>query len=127
MRKRTAWLCCISATLVVAGYVAWCGRSFYVEARLPDTTTLPPEVNAMLSPLLDAGEMRRPEAFVPREMIRYLCLPHESKDPAEIRVHEISPDLLSVVRHSWSGVMILYFLREDGKWRHVEEDAVLSN
>lgn len=124
MRKRTAWLCCISAVLVVAGYVGWCGRSFYLEARIRDAMKLPPEVNAILPPLLDSRNMRRPEAFEPREMIRYLCLPHESRSSAEIRIHEISQDLLFIVRDSWSGDQILYFIREDGKWRQTQEELI---
>lgn len=127
MKRRTTWISFISATLVVAGYVAWCGRSFYLDARIPDAGKLPPEVNAMLPPLLEDTEIARPEAFVPLEMIRYLCLPHESRGAAEIRIREISPDLLSLVRHSRSIYMELHFRRENGKWRPLEEEELLSN
>lgn len=127
MRKRTACLCCLSATLVVGGYVAWCGRAFYRDARIDKLATVPPEVMALAEPLLESEGLTRPRKFELGALFNAICRPYQSPDRSVIWVNQWSPDALELTRSlDCVGNPNLSFVRENGKWRLAPRDKSVT-
>lgn len=120
MRKRNAWLCCISAALVVGGYVAWCGRSFYLPARFLDLHELPPELAAMLPPLLESRGMMAPARFRVEDLFHLLCHPYQSPGAVEIHHLPLDSETIFIYRNIHDDVPRLDFDLKDGKWKERE-------
>ncbi|RYD31623.1 MAG: hypothetical protein EOP85_22550 [Verrucomicrobiaceae bacterium] len=118
MRKRTAWVCCVSAILVVGGYVAWCGRSFYLKPELK-LSNLPPEVAAVVPRLAEDSDMMKAERFRLRAFWGYLCKPYAGRFN-EIRVthHDSRLELLAIKMRGGSTAS---FVQESGKWVRYED------
>ena len=116
MRKRTAWICCISAALVVGGYVAWCGRSYYLPARFPDFHELPPEVAAMLPPLLESRGMMVPARFRVDDFSYFLSHPYQSRGAVEIHHLPLGSNAMAIYRDKPDGIPQFAIVRQDGKW-----------
>lgn len=127
MRRRTAGLLVTGAVLLVGGYVAWCGRTFYLEARLLESWKLPPEVVAMLPPLLETEGLTVPEEFGMHQLADHLCRPYQSPGAAEIRVEQWPPDVIVLLRGNGCIVSAaVHFIRKDGVWRHVTVEEFYS-
>lgn len=125
MRKRTAWIYCIfaiSTTLMMVGYVAWCGRSFYLEAAALDTTGFPPEVAATAPRLVEELGMRKPYDFERHDLLVYLKSPHKSLGRKEIfsyRTDFYGPDLIFISGiGSYSSII---YSQKSGKWEVLSE------
>jgi hypothetical protein len=43
--------------LMLVGYVAWCGRTFYLRAPLPDLTKVPAEARMLALVEIEAGNL----------------------------------------------------------------------
>lgn len=133
MRRRTAWICsifAISTTLVLVGYVAWCGRTFYLPPRM-DTTGLPPEVAAAIPALAEKEGMLEAEKFRMDRFLYHLSHPYAERSKTTLSIRRGAEDVIVV---SWSrgspvpssrgfsvsGLSSHYFTRRSGKWQHVE-------
>lgn len=69
--------------LMLVGYVAWCGRTFYLRAPAPDLSVLPAEARALAQSEIESMDMRRPEKFTVGRLTKLLMQPYES-DPTPI-------------------------------------------
>lgn len=132
MKRRTAWTCSISAALLIAGYVAWCGRTFYLPTRL-DTTGLPPEVAAEIPALAAKEGILRTEYFRLDSFLYHLCHPYAERPKTTLSIRPEAEDVIVV---SWlrrspaphsrgfpiAGLSSFYFIRRSGKWQRVEYD-----
>ena len=123
MKKRTAWICCISVTLVVGGYVAWCGRRFYLPARFDNFHELPPEVAAMLPPLLESRGMTAPARFRADDLLYFLSHPYRSPGAVAIHHQPVGPEMFVFYRDTYPDDWVSNFIiaLEDGKWKLQDE------
>lgn len=127
MKKRTAGILVTTIALLLAGYVAWCSRSFYIGPRGLESPGIPQEVLAAVPPLAEAVGMMKPEKFRLKSFIRYLCRPYESRSCGKLVAIRSEQDVILVYRTgfhvpAFSFSRSLYFIRKSGRWMHVTED-----
>lgn len=65
--------------LMLVGYVAWCGRTFYLRAPMPDLAKVPAEARTLVLLEIEAGNLRRPEKFRTKRFTELLMHPYESE------------------------------------------------
>jgi hypothetical protein len=106
--------------LMLVGYVAWCGRVFYLRAPMPDLSRVPAEVRALTLAEIEAADLRRPEKLTTRRIMELLMHPYESEvEPIDVRVSE---ELVWVDRgYTWPG---FFLCRYAEGWRRVPENEI---
>jgi hypothetical protein len=123
MRKRTAGLLGTGAVLLIAGYVAWCGRTFFLPPRMEKGLWMPEEVAAVLPQALEKAGMMRPEEFHLKRLVQYLSQPYEKHLRPAIMAEISGGDAIAISRNDWLryGVVrpSVYFIRRGGKWQQV--------
>jgi hypothetical protein len=93
--------------LMLVGYGAWCGRTFYLRAPMPDLSNVPAEARAIVRSEIGAADMRRPEEFTMTRFQELLAHPYES-DPASIFVETSTQGLILVRRGDhYAGTFII--------------------
>lgn len=90
--------------LMLVGYVAWCGRTFYLRAPMPDLARVPAEARPLA--LLEVERLRRPEKFTMRRLGELLMQPYDSEVP-EIEVVNVNEDLLFFIWEDMSTSLTL--------------------
>lgn len=116
MRKRNAILCGSVFLLVLAGYVAWCWRPFYLKQPIVFENDIPPEVVAAVKEWRETDPSWAPEKFRPREALSLLTNPRNGYyDTVTVR-RERSDNSISV-REPSACFGRGYFAVRDGKWR----------
>jgi hypothetical protein len=106
--------------LMLLGYVAWCGRAFYLRAPMPDLSRVPAEVRALTLAEIEAADLRRPEMLTARRIMELLMHPYKSEvEPIDVRVSE---ELVWVDRgYTWPG---FFLCRYAEGWRRVPENEI---
>lgn len=144
MKRRTAGLLVTGTVLLVAGYVAWCARTFYMEPPGIDPAGMPQEVVAATPALADAAGMMRKEEFSVERFFHYLRYPHTERPKLGISATRSAGDLIIVSANSpaiiqcfplpsspppSSGPLLgsrwIFFIRKSGKWTQVPEQEGL--
>lgn len=67
--------------LMLVGYVAWCWRTFYLRAPMPDLSSMPEEAQAAATTEIERWKLRNPEEFNGGRMKELLMNPYESDLP----------------------------------------------
>jgi hypothetical protein len=70
---------------MLGGYVAWCGRTFYLRAPMPDLSSIPVAAWASATAELEKSKLRSSEAFDWGRLMELLMNPYES-DPPPIQI-----------------------------------------
>lgn len=125
MRRRTAGLLVTGAVLLVAGYAAWCGRSFYLKPRIDRALWIPEEVMAAIPQAAEKAGMMRLEEFDTRKFIHHLCHPYEKRAGASIIAKKEAQDAIRVMRSEpllwFHKNPSIYFILRAGRWQQATE------
>ena len=106
--------------LMLLGYVAWCGRTFYLRAPLPDLAQVPVEARTLVLEGIEEGNLRRPEKLTTSRVKKVLMSPYESEIPP-INIELLGEKLIFVDRgYSWTGFVLAGY--PEG-WEKLPEDA----
>lgn len=106
--------------LLLVGYVAWCGRTFYFRAPMPDLAHVPVEARALVLDEINEEKLRRPEILTTRRFKNVLMSPYESDVPP-INVELRGEKLIFVDRgYPWTGFVLA---RYGEGWRRVPENV----
>ena len=103
--------------LMLVGYVAWCGRTFYLRAPVPDLAHVPEHARFFVVATIEDSGLRTPEKFTISRLVELLQQPYQTT-PLQISVSVISQrviivgrkgrDLLGLARAGLDG--------KDGEW-----------
>jgi hypothetical protein len=102
--------------LMLVGYVAWCGRTFYLRAAVPDLALVPDEVRALALSEIEAADLRRPEKFTMKRLSELLMHPYASDvPPVQFREVKLSGEFFSFSRGAASSGVFIVGRAADGK------------
>lgn len=79
---------------MIAGYVAWCSRAFYLTVAIPEIPPLPEESRLLFIREIEASGLQKPMEFRMNLFWRNLVHPYDSSS-APIRVYQ--PDYATVL------------------------------
>jgi len=100
--------------LMLVGYAAWCGRTFYLRAPMPDLARVPAEARSLA--LAEIEELGRPQRITMERLSELLMQPYDSDVPG-IWVENVNEDLLFFIREDLSASFTLS-LKSEG-WEKV--------
>lgn len=100
--------------LMLVGYGAWCGRTFYLRAPVPDLTHVPEHARSFVVATIEDSGLRNPEKFKVSRLVELLSQPYQST-PSQIRVNPISKRVIFVSRNG--NVLGIVRPAEDGEWK----------
>jgi hypothetical protein len=107
MKKKRAILLFGFITLITLGYLAWCGRAFYLSAPAPDLSEVPAQYRADAFAMIKKHGLTAPEAFDRKLFIGFLAKPYASA-PRGMRSMDVTPGpgsgfhlILIVTRGRW--------------------------
>ena len=61
---------------MLLGYVAWCGRTFWVVVDSPDLSRIPADQRAAAEAAVEAAGLTKPDPFSPELMVQFLMKPY---------------------------------------------------
>jgi hypothetical protein len=64
--------------LMIAGYVAWCSRTFWVVVAFPDLSLIPENQRAAAEAAIEAAGLTKPDPFSPELMLKFLMKPFDT-------------------------------------------------
>lgn len=99
--------------LMLVGYVAWCGRTFYLRAPVPDVAVLPAEARALALAEIEAADLRRPEKFSISRFKHVMMHPYESES-SSIWIEVTGLDSAIVVRSDLTAGLSL--TKDENEW-----------
>lgn len=106
--------------LMLFGYVAWCGRTFYLRAPMPDLAQVPVEARTLVLDGIEEGNLRSSEKLTTRRFKKVLMSPYESDVPP-IKVELRGEKLIFVDRgYPWTGFVLA---RYPEGWERVPGNA----
>ncbi|MCW1915657.1 hypothetical protein OJ996_18875 [Luteolibacter sp. GHJ8] len=79
MKRKRALLFFGGITLLLLGYVAWCGRSMYLSVPVPELTQLPPELREDAREIIVARGLTRPDRFDLKILGKLLANPYQTQ------------------------------------------------
>lgn len=100
--------------LMHVGYVAWCGRTFYLRAPMPDLARVPAEARSLA--LTEIEELRRPQRITMKRLSELLMQPYDSEVPG-IWIENLNEHLLFLTREDLSAGVTLSL--ESKGWERV--------
>lgn len=115
MRKSRALLLFGTLFLLIAGYVAWCGRAFYSQIDVPDLSSWP-ETRPLILSGIDASGMREPEIFSFRRLGELMMHPYEPSQPSIGVREDGGATMLTCVRFD-AGKAFYLVKDHDGVWK----------
>lgn len=82
MKRKRALLLFGSLAVLTLGYVAWCGRCFYLPVPLPDLSEIPEEYHPAAYALLEQRGFTRNEPFSWDLFLSFVARPYQGKRAA---------------------------------------------
>lgn len=122
MRRRTAGILATVTFLSLAGYVAWCGQSFYLKPRIVFPDWMPAEVMAALPDAAEKAGLMEPEEFDRELLIQHLCDPYRAGARDEITAFFSKPDMIVAGRTGPGQERSIYFIWEMVRWKMMTEE-----
>ena len=101
--------------LMLVGYGAWCGRTFYLRAPMPDLSLMPQEARALALAKIEEMDLRRPEKLTVNRFTELLMKPYES-DPSPISIDVAGNDLFLILRGDGTDGLILGKDKDESEW-----------
>lgn len=98
MKKKRALLLFGSLALLVLGYAAWCGRTFYLHVPAPEMTELPEEYRADARALIEQHGLTAPDPFERKRFLELLGQPYDSAPTPVVVGPWTGPENLAVTR-----------------------------
>ncbi|RYD23798.1 MAG: hypothetical protein EOP88_02825 [Verrucomicrobiaceae bacterium] len=122
MTRRTAAIIATGVSLLVGGYVAWCGRSFYLKPRMVCPEWMPAEVMAMLPEAAVKEGLMVPEEFDTGRLLGYLGNPYQAAGRDEITAFRSEPDMIIAGRSGPGQPRSIYFVWKMVRWEMMTEE-----
>ena len=122
MRRKHAIYIFLLTGGMIAAYVAWGARSFYLAPKELDYSKLPQEIRAVAPGLVKASGMLEPEPFNGTRLINLLMDPRAS-ERQKLRSTALGKDLILIFRAdgiAMTGPRLL-FAKDASGWRHITE------
>lgn len=115
MRKRNAILLCLAFVLLMAGYVAWCWRGFYLRASFDYSAGVPEDARVILENWRKNDPHWEPVPFSSRLAVGWLIRPWASRRQVDVdRLGIADRIVVSDQGHTRSAHV---FLKYDGRWQ----------
>lgn len=112
MKKSRMLLLFGGLLLMLVGYGAWCGRTFYLRSPVPDLDIVPPEARSLALSEIEAVNLRHPEKFTVERFTELLMNPYET-GPPPIEIQHTSD---GEAWHFGKGLNGLILLRSPSGW-----------
>jgi hypothetical protein len=116
MKKKRALLLFGSIAAMLAGYAAWCGRTFYLSLPLPELREIPEPFRVEARRMIVDHGLAKPDHFQLQALLHLLARPYDC-EPKPVRI-EIDPsNEIGVTRERWSkggqNKVLIFFLPDD--------------
>ncbi len=105
---------------MVAGYVAWCSRTFYLRAPLPDLSLWSEEFRSVASSEIEAEGLRNPEKFRFKRFVELLTKPYDSAPSRILTIPTKGGGVLICRRHARYPVVFL--VKSETGWKRWGND-----
>ena len=119
MKKKRAILLFGSLIVLLLGYTAWCGRTFYLTVPVPELLELPEQYREDAKSIVIERGLTRPDHFHPMALVRLLAKPYDSS-PEKIRVECPNSSTMWIIRSRrshWPDDVPMYLTRTQDGWR----------
>lgn len=93
--------------LMLVGYGAWCGRTFYLRPPMPDLARVPAQARELARKGIEESGILRPERLSFERFKWLLAHPYDSQ-PARIDIRLIDADQMQIRRADQFGALILF-------------------
>jgi len=117
MKRRNAIFLGSVFLMMLAGYVAWCWRGYYLRPSMTFSENLPPDAAAMMEGWHQQDPLWAPSPFSVMDAARRLSRPWEEEKSFICEVRFPSDVNTVVIGDETNGWILYYFLKSEEKWK----------